>query len=316
MNEFKSYLSEELGLSIANREWPGAGNLPLYLAKAANYSLCSRDGVDFIAAEVDQGSTLPELKRISSQVSARAGLQVVLVAQIDARQRKALVSQGIPFVAPGRQAYLPMFGFAANAKREPAPLAKKLPPSTQAVLVTLLANPALHTSEGLMKVTGMPSSSVSRALDDLSRRGFIEKSKDGRQVVIERNGNRNSLVKSAMDCLRNPIVRTTYARKDAQTSLLPLAGESALSKRSMLTPPTTEQRAVSKKEFESHALDEVQLGELDDVDTVEIQVWSYPPLVTGQSTIDDVSLALTLVKEGDERVIGQLNALFEEEIWQ
>lgn len=209
-----------------------------------------------------------------------------------------------------------MLGFVASTGRERAPLAKILAPGAQAVLVTLMSDPELRTSEGLMEVTGMPSSSVSRALDDLARRGLVEKSKEGREVIISRNGDRNALVKRAMECLRNPVIRTMHARKDAQTSLLPLAGESALSERSMLTTPKTEQRAVSKRALGNYVFDEAQLGELPDEETVQIQVWAYDPRIAGRSAIDDVSLALTLVGEGDERVIGQLNALFGEELWR
>ena len=316
LKDFKSYLKEGMGLLITDGKWSGAGDLPLFLAKAVSYRLCSCNGVGFIAAEVEREASLPELKRMASQVSARAGMPVAIVAQIDARQRKALVSQGVPFVVPGRQAFLPMLGFVASTGRERAPLAKILAPGAQAVLVTLMSDPELRTSEGLMEVTGMPSSSVSRALDDLARRGLVEKSKEGREVIISRNGDRNALVKSAMECLRNPVIRTMHARKDAQTSLLPLAGESALSERSMLTTPKTEQRAVSKRALGNYVFDEAQLGELPDEETVQIQVWAYDPRIAGGSAVDDVSLALTLVGERDERVIGQLNALFEEELWR
>lgn len=136
---------------------------------------------------------------------------------------------------------------AASTKQELPSLVKVLAPSAQAILVTLMTNPELRTFEELMEVTGMPSSSVSRSLDDLARKGFIGKSKEGREVIISRNGNRNALVKSAMGCLRSPVARALYVRRDGQTELLPLAGESALSERSMLAPPKTEQRAVSKK---------------------------------------------------------------------
>lgn len=316
LNDFKSYIAEGMGLSIADEKWSGAGDLPLFLAKAANYRLCSCNGVDFIVAQVDQDISLPNLKRIISQVSARAALPVAVAAQIDARQRKALVSQGIPFVVPGRQAFLPMLGFAASAGNGPSALTKTLAPGTQAVLVTLIANPALRTSGELMKTTGMPSSSISRALDDLVRRGFVEKSKEGREVVVDRNGDRNDLARNAMGCLRNPVVRTIYVRKNSQANSLPIAAESKLSLRSMLTPPKREQRAVSKKALGCYAFEEIALGELRDEDTCEIQIWSYDPLVAGGDAIDDVSLALSLVEEGDERVIGQLNALFGEELWE
>ena len=316
MDDFTIYLNDEMGLHVVTEKWPGASALPAFLAKTADYRLCTCCDVNFIAAEVEHEASLPELKRISSQVSMRAGLPVALVAQIDARQRKALVSQGIPFVVPGRQAFLPMLGFVANSKRDPVPLAKVLAPGTQAVLVTLAANPELRTSEELMEMTGMPSSSISRALDDLSRRGLVIKSKEGRKLVILLNGSRNSLLKSSLGCLRNPVERVVYARINNKTNGLPLAGESALSQRSMLSPPRIEQRATSKRAFRDLAIDEVQRGELRDVETVELQLWSYYPLVAGGDAVDDVSLALTLVGEGDERVMGQLNALFGEELWQ
>lgn len=84
----------------------------------------------------------------------------------------------------------------------------------------------------------------------------------------------------------------------------------------MLTTPKTEQRAVSKRALGNYVFDEAQLGELPDEETVQIQVWAYDPRIAGGSAVDDVSLALTLVGEGDERVIGQLNALFGEELWR
>lgn len=316
MNNFITYLKEDMGLLVTSSEWPGAADLPLFLAKAATYRLCACSKINFIAAEIEQEAPLPDLKRIASQVSARAHLPVALVAQIDARQRKALVSQSIPFVVPGRQAFLPMLGFTASTKRDPLPLAKILAPGTQSALVALIANPELRTSEELMEITGMPSSSISRAFDDLARRGLINKSKKGREVIIGRSRNKNDLVKNAMGCLRNPIARIVYAKRNHQTDLLPLAGESALSQRSMLTPPRMEQRAISQKALKGLALEEVQHGELSDEETAQIQIWAYDPLVAGGDEIDDVSLALTLAGEEDERVIGQLNKLFEEELWQ
>ena len=183
------------------------------------------------------------------------------------------------------------------------------------MFVTLVANSDLQTPDELIKATSMPPSSISRALDDLARRGLINKSKNGREVVIERIGNRNDIVKKAIEFLRNPVSRAVFARRDEHTDLLPMAGESALSQRSMLAAPRIEQRAISRRAFTNLAFDEVLPGELQDTETVQIQAWLYDPLVAGADSVDDISLALTLISEGDERVIGQLNALFNEELW-
>lgn len=315
MYDFVGYLKDEMGLPVSAHEWSEAADLPLYLAKAASYWLCICNRLEFVIAEIRQEASLPDLKRIAFQVSARACLPVALVAQIDPRQRKALVSQGVPFIVPGKQAFLPMLGFTTNNKHDPAPLTKILAPGAQAVLVTLAANSNLQTSDELIKATSMPPSSISRALDDLARRGLIYKSKNGREVVIKRCGNRNDIVNNAIECLRDPVARVVFARKGEHTDLLPMAGESALSQRSMLATPRLEQRAISRKAFKNLVFEEVLPGELPDTETVQIQVWIYDPLVAGADSIDDISLALTLVGEGDERVIGQLNALFKEELW-
>lgn len=315
MYDFVGYLKDEMGLPVSAHKWSEAADLPLYLANAASYWLCICNRVKFVIAEMRQEASLPDLKRIAFQVSARACLPVALVAKIDPRQRKALVSQGVPFIVPGKQAFLPMLGFAANNKHDPAPLTKVLAPGAQAVFVTLVANSDLQTPDELIKATSMPPSSISRALDDLARRGLINKSKNGREVVIERIGNRNDIVKKAIEFLRNPVSRVVFARRDEHTDLLPMAGESALSQRSMLAAPRIDQRAISRRAFTNLAFDEVLPGELQDTETVQIQVWLYDPLVAGADSVDDISLALTLISEGDERVIGQLNALFKEELW-
>lgn len=82
LKDFKSYLKEGMGLLVTDGKWSGAGDLPLFLAKAVSCRLCSCNGVGFITAEVEREASLPELKRMASQVLARAGMPVAIVAQI------------------------------------------------------------------------------------------------------------------------------------------------------------------------------------------------------------------------------------------
>ncbi|WP_139652491.1 helix-turn-helix transcriptional regulator [Raoultibacter phocaeensis] len=317
MKDFKAYLEEELGLALTATPWNDAANLPVFLSRAAQYWQCVTGGVRFLVAEVNGGESLPDLKRIPSQLARRTDLSVVVVADIDARQRKALVRQGVPFIVPGRQAYLPFLGFVATSARPVRALGERLSPSAQAALVALIANPEIRFAGELRELTEMPSSSVSRALDELSRRKLIVKTKEGRDIVISRSAERNVLLKNAMPYLASPVMRILYARKSGLTSELSLAGESALSERTMIGAPSIEQRAVFRKDLGGSEFEEVQEGELPDMEVSQIQIWSYDPLVAGRKEIDDVSLALSLVGENDERINGQLDALFnEEDLWQ
>ena len=86
--------------------------------------------------------------------------------------------------------------------------------------------------------------------------------------------------------------------------------------RSRLAVPPIRRKAVSRKRLKDLSFSEVLIGEIDDNDTIELQVWTYEPLVTGGKDIDDVSLALSLADSGDERVEKELNSLFDEEdLW-
>ncbi len=116
MNEALIYLQEALGLSAKTKTWPGSACLPLHL-RAIEVSAVDANGFSFLLASLPTGVGLPEAKRVYSQLALRAETPVVVsLPDADARQRKALVAQGIPFVCPGRQAFLPFMGTACTER--------------------------------------------------------------------------------------------------------------------------------------------------------------------------------------------------------
>ena len=116
MNEALIYLQEALGLSAKTKNWPGSARLPLHL-RAIEVRAVDANGFLFLLASLPTGVGLPEAKRVYSQLALRAETPVVVsFPDADARQRKALVAQGIPFVCPGRQAFLPFMGTACTER--------------------------------------------------------------------------------------------------------------------------------------------------------------------------------------------------------
>ena len=116
MNEALIYLQEALGLSAKTKTWPGFARLPLHL-RAIEDRTVAADGYSYELASFPSGVGLPEAKRVYSQLALRAETPVVVsFPDADARQRKALVAQGIPFVCPGRQAFLPFMGAACTER--------------------------------------------------------------------------------------------------------------------------------------------------------------------------------------------------------
>lgn len=116
MNEALIYLQEALGLSAKAKTWPGSTRLPLHL-RAVEVRAVDANGFSFLLASLPTGVGLPEAKRVYSQLALRAETPVVVsFPDADARQRKALIAQGIPFVCPGRQAFLPFMGTACTER--------------------------------------------------------------------------------------------------------------------------------------------------------------------------------------------------------
>lgn len=317
MDDFLTYLYQSLGLRVSFEDWDGAKRMPLFLGKAASYYQCECSGVEFVAAVPKGAEALPALKRIVAQVGRYTDLAIVLVSRdIDPRQRRALTAQGIAFVVPNRQAYLPFLALAASAEAKRRTYKGTLTVRGQTALVAIIAHPGMRFARELREVTGMGTSTVSRAVDELAQLGLIQRGKEGREVVFEYDRRRNALLRSVMPLLVSPVDKTLFAKRDARLESLPDAGESALSSRSMLAPPAIAQKAVARRKLPSVAFEEVLEGELADADTVELQVWCYDPLVAGLDEIDAVSLGASLMGLGDERVSMELDALFgEEDLW-
>lgn len=318
MDELRKYLNEALGLEIEYGEWLPDAELPLFLSRSASCARCAVGDIAFVAATVGNEEGLPGIKRVHNQLGRYTDLPVVIVSEtLDARQRKALVSQGVPFVVPSVQAFLPFLALAATS-REPRRYRREdhLSSRAQAAFVALVAHPEIESAAELRRVTGLTPSDASRALAELNEQELVVRSKSGRSILLERERDAGKLLRTAKPLLASPVGSTLHVERNTELGMLPDAGETALAARSMLTAPPIECKSVSKKRLKDLSFTEVLRGEIDDNDTIELQVWTYEPLVAGGKVIDDVSLALSLADSGDERVEKELNGLFgEEDLW-
>lgn len=320
----REYLGEALGLEVSLEKWGLPVSVPVFLGGLAEYGYCRATyGSGFVVAAPREPQTLPGLKRIPAQLGKYISLPVVLVdAGLDPRQRRALVAQGIAFVCPGKQAFLPFLAFTVDSTKpaETRPAASgRLSPRAQAVLVAMIANPGLDSMRGLLEVTGLSGSTVSRGVAELAQRGLITRIKKGREVIFHPatdSTGRNGLLREALPLLSTPVVSTRFVVRADAIDGLPDGGETALAQRSLLQAPPIVQKVVLKGDYLLMNPRETIPGEYPDGQIVELQLWGYPPLVAGCGRVDDVSLGASLAASGDERIAAQLNELFcEEGLW-
>ena len=150
--------------------------------------ICAVDanGFSFLLASLPTGVGLPEAKRVYSQLALRAETPVVVsFPDADARQRKALVAQGIPFVCPGRQAFLPFMGTACTERGSVRfrNHATKMSPNAQAAAIWGAAQEPYRPYD-LCRALGISASRASEAITELVDRGLARRERRKRRVVV------------------------------------------------------------------------------------------------------------------------------------
>lgn len=308
-----AYLAQSLGLEAQAAKWDGAAALPVFLRASCKVSLVTTPYGDFLLARLSGEASLPELKRAHAQLGRRTHLPVAVSAPgADARQRAALVRQGVPFVCAGREVFLPFLGLAgrerASAGRAPEDTRKLTPKALQAACWAM-ANPGPFTLADLRGATGMGAGQASSAAAELARSGLATRAKEGRTVVVTPLS-RDEALGGHMGVLSSPVRASTLVRRTAEVEALPDAGETALASRTALNAPAIPQKAAWGPAAGALRGVEVLEGELPNDEAAVVQVWRYNPLFEGEAEIDDVSLALSLAGTEDERVALAVDDLF------
>ena len=318
------YLNQTLGEMVTLRPWSGADRLPLYLRDRFVF----REGmlldtpVLFMIAHEYDGATPAAVRKQIAQVHEKWETPVIYVCeQITAYNRKRLVEQRVPFVDPGKQMYLPMFGVDFCERfGTTKPRADRLSPSTQAILIHAILHAqqdAPLTAAGIGARLGYAPITISRAFDELEDTELAESEFAGRTRLMHMAASGRALWEKALPMLRTPVKHLYFVHGDTQTLHGLVAGISALAQQTMLAEPTTPVLAVSRADWKFA----FEHGEVDrvphrDAGTTDIEVWAYPPsILSDGKAVDPLSLYLSLKDDGDERVESALESMLEAALW-
>ena len=311
------YIEKMLGEPVTRQSWKGLHKMPYYLHDAYRFEQVTigTQKCLMIAPQGELG-TISAIKRNIKRIQSEWNYPVVLELHNLSRQRKeTFIKEKIPFVVHEKQLYMPFMGVALQEKYDKSKNldVEKLSPSAQVLLFLFIyeKNKPLYLSTVPNRL-GFKPMRATRAAVQLVEIGLLDTHKDGVQKVLTSTLAPKELFETAKPYLLNPVRRKIYIYKKDLKSDYFLAGESALSEKSMLNSPRVNVFGTVKI---PKGILEMQL--LDSETQCELELWRYDPTVlTGDKCVDTLSLLLTLGKLLDDpRVEMSIDELLDE-LWK
>ena len=310
------YLNKVLGIEVVYMNGKFE-HLPNFIATRYRLQRVSMNGQGVIflypKTELEQ---VEVLKKQIARIQRNENLPVVLVLnELSFRQKEYLIREKIPFIVDGKQIYLP---FMAVYLQERCSAEKKtreeILPSAQMLLLHFIYGGAqeLSTSQAAKDLELTPTS-ISRASRQLEEMGLLHIRKVGVQRIMQSEDSPKTLFQKAGDKLLNPIKRTVYIPKELVGTELLESGYSALAEYSMLNTPNVRCYAAERisqwKEVMTNSLQNSQVQ-------VAVEMWRYNPRkLSTRNIVDELSLALALREDADERVEEAVEEMLNE-LWR
>lgn len=307
-------LKEVFGISIRYEDWNKENSLPLYIIENYDFQLATIDKQQCIILTVKGDLvTIPALKKQIKRIQELDNLPVVLsLPTLSSYRRKSLIENKIPFITE-KQVYLPFMGTLLLEEKEPEKELDKFMFSTQQLVLFYFysGKERLYMAEATERLP-FTAMTLSRAVKQLEATGLFTVSKDGVNKVIKAKYDKLELFEKLKKYLSSPVRRMGYLEKADITEDMVLAGESELSKLTMLNPSKIETYAIYYKNFHrKQAMEEL----LDPDKQICLEVWEYDPkLFTGGNVADYLSVVLSLKENEDERIEEAIESLLEKEL--
>jgi len=321
--KFEKYLFENLGVSIAVEKWQKEKSLPLFLRDLYRFYECQllHESCLVVEARDEEEITPATIRKHIQQIEDMWRHEIIyLHPSISSYNRKRLIEHKISFVVPGNQMYLPLLGIDLREHiKGMRSVKKKISPSTQAVLLFVLYNWPREglTPSRLAQLVNYTPMTLTRAFDEIETTGLGNVEMERRERVLRFDVDRKLLWEKSLDLLRSPVRKRVKVSVPHNTLPLLLAGESALSRHSMLSQPSHPTYAVSAQEWQVLQLNkEVTELKIHEPGSMEIEIWKYDPeLFAREGVVDPLSLYLSLKDTKDERVEMALDTLLEKFQW-
>ena len=296
--------------------------LPLYMISGRKLYHIILEDTSFLLVELSDAEKIGSiaLKKQLEQYSEKSNLNVAYCFNSLTRiQRDALISKSIPFISFPDQIYLPFLGvmLSNRFKNKLQVRSDSMMPATQCLFLYLLYNSEqkyVIKKEAAEKLK-LTRTSITRASEQLKQMGLISEDVVGKEIRMMAVESGVRLYELAKDYLINPVQKIVSAEIKDKDGFC-MAGESVLSKHTLLARPKEDSLAIYKGNYTTSGIIEIDPKWQEDVQYVNIELWKYDPVLFAKNgEVDPVSLAMSLKDNEDERVQGELETFLEEYEW-
>ena len=311
--------------AVADVGAPQTARLPLYLRSF--YDVCRATFFDrhlLLAVQKEQRAVATPAEYAAHHRKLRdvLGEDVALVLPVVASYtRQQLVRQRVPFVVPDRQMFLPMLlvDLRERFPRHGRPATGKLSAAAQVVLLRhLLGQPVEGLALGeLAAELGYSAMTLSNVRQELEAAGLCQTIREQRRMRLTFPTPRRELWTRAEPLLPDPVKNRHWIRFAQPGKDWLRAGLTALAELTLVADDTVPTYAVAGGEFRrQRERGEITVSHGPEGAQARIEVWRYDPVVLAEdTTVDRLSLVLSLRKADDERVTQAVGALVKGMSW-
>jgi hypothetical protein len=317
----KGYLEVITGGPVACQEMANAQTtrLPLYLRSRYRLQSAVLLGEPCLMALQVSGGSVAAPNEYAAHARTLAeqfsGPVTLVIPRVTSYQRNQMVRAGTPFIVPGSQLFMPfrMVDLRERFAATHSVAGKGLSPAAQCILLYQLQRQPLNgiPLRDIARICGYSAMMVSRVKEEWEAAGLCRAQRTGRSVSIEFTAGGRPLWNLCAPLFSSPVRKTHWVdwKQPGQPALK--SGFTALSRSTLIEDDAIPTWAMSREAFR-------ELGMKGTFHTVggpeaasaRIEEWSYEPALLGDgSTVDPLSLVLSLRHHTDERVQQQLESL-------
>lgn len=302
-----------------------AAHLPLFLRERYQIQGVNLFGRRFLLAmEKDdwEAGSPGEYETQAEALRTQLGETVVLVLpMLPSYARNRMVRLGIPFIVPGSQLFIPtaMIDLRERFSSPKPERGKRFTPAAQCLVLYHLQNHSLEdmSLRIIAEKIGYSRIMLSKVKDELEAADVCSTLRQGRSIALQFKHHGRQLWERVQSLLSSPVKRTHWLHWEQPGYPALTAGLTALSHRTAISDDRLPTYALPAATFTANLERGIYRGcQGPEEANVRMESWSYNPLLLGDnSTVDPLSLYLSLRDSPDERVQQQLETLIDKISW-